>query len=118
LTHEFKGAASRVAAVATAFGLRRDHVLVEIVAAFDDRSDKSEEERHRQWADATRHAFDAWALPGGYPNLLAAGEPDRVAKSYGPNARRLVRAKRNYDPDNVFCSAIPLPATVTLADVV
>ena len=118
LTHEFKGAASRVAAGATAFGLRQDHVLVEIVAAFDDRSDKSEEERHRQWADATRHAFDASALPGGYPNLLAAGEPDRVAKSYGRNARRLVRAKWNYDPDNVFCSAIPLPTTVTLTDVV
>src|SRR4029077_4025250 len=29
-THEFKGAASRVPAEATAFGLRRDHVLVEI----------------------------------------------------------------------------------------
>ena len=29
VTHEFKGAASRVAADATAFGLRRDHVLVE-----------------------------------------------------------------------------------------
>jgi hypothetical protein len=117
LTHEFKGAASRVAAGATAFGLRRDHVLVEIVAAFDDRSDKSEEERHRQWAGATRHAFDARALPGGYPNLLAAGEPDRVAKSYGPNAERLIEAKRNYDPDDVFRSAIPLPTSVTLANV-
>jgi hypothetical protein len=30
LTHEFKGAASRVAPHATAFGLRRDHVFVEI----------------------------------------------------------------------------------------
>jgi FAD/FMN-containing dehydrogenase len=44
--HEFKGAASRVAADATAFGLRRDHVLVEILAAFVDRSDELEEQRH------------------------------------------------------------------------
>src|SRR5262249_21257926 len=38
-THEFKGAASRVPEEATAFGLRRDHILVEILAGFVDRSD-------------------------------------------------------------------------------
>jgi FAD/FMN-containing dehydrogenase len=108
-THEFKGAASRVAAEATAFGLRRDHVVVEILATFVDRSDKEEEQRHRQWARATRQAFAPIALPGGYPNFLAADDSDRVAKSYGPNADRLIAAKRRYDPDNVFWSAIPLP---------
>lgn len=35
-------------AEATAFGLRRDHVLVEILATFVDRSDEAEEQRHRQ----------------------------------------------------------------------
>ena len=108
-THEFKGAASRVPAEATAFGLRRDHVLVEILATFADRSDEFEERQHHQWARATLQAFDAMALPGGYPNLLVGGDADRVAKSYGRNAERLVKAKRHYDPDNVFCSAIPLP---------
>ena len=49
------------------------------------------------------------ALPGGYPNFLAGDDPDRVAKSYGPNAGRLIAAKRHYDPDNVFNFAIPLP---------
>jgi hypothetical protein len=109
LTHEFKGTASRVPAEATAFGLRRDHVLVEILATFVDRSDKEEEQRHRQWARATRQAFTSMALPGGYPNLLAGDDSDRVAKSYGPNAGRLIAAKRHYDPDNIFNSAIPLP---------
>jgi hypothetical protein len=33
-THEFKGAASRVEPGATAFGLRSDHVLVELLATF------------------------------------------------------------------------------------
>ena len=117
-THEFKGAASLVPEEATAFGLRRDHVLVEILAAYDDRCDKSEEERHWQWVRATRHAFDALALPGAYPNLLAAGEePDRVMRSYGRNARRLIKAKRHYDPDNIFQSAIPLPVSRELADI-
>jgi hypothetical protein len=110
VTHEFRGAASRVPRNATAFGLRHQHVLVEILAAFADRSDRIEEQRHREWARATRHAFDALALPGGYPNLLARGDADRAARSYGRNAERLLQAKRQYDPDNVFRSATPLPA--------
>ena len=32
-----------------------------------------------------------------------------VAKSYGPNDERLSKAKRQYDPDNIFCSIIPVP---------
>jgi len=110
-THEFKGAAARVPAGATAFGLRRDHVLVEIFATFIDRADRLEEQRHRQWTRATLRAFYAIALPGGYPNLLGRADTDRAAESYGPNAKRLAAAKRHYDPDNVFHSAIPLPAS-------
>jgi FAD/FMN-containing dehydrogenase len=109
ITHAFRGAASRVPLETTAFGLRRDHVLIEVLATFADRSDRLEEQRHRQWAQAARGAFDAMALPGGYPNLLARGDGDRAAKSYGRNAERLIKAKRLYDPANVFCSAIPLP---------
>jgi len=108
-THEFRGAASRVSAEATAFSLRRDHVLVEILAAFSDRSDPIEAQRHRQWTRAERENFDSIALPGGYPNLLARDDTDRAAKAYR-NCERLVRAKRLYDPDDVFRSAIPIPA--------
>jgi FAD/FMN-containing dehydrogenase len=116
-THEFKGAASRVPANTTAFGLRRDHVLVEILATFGDGPDGLAEQPHRQWARATRESFNATALPGGYPNLLTADDSDRVARSYGPNAERLIKAKRRYDPDNVFRSAIPLPITAGRAGV-
>jgi FAD/FMN-containing dehydrogenase len=109
LTHAFRGAASRVPVEATAFGLRSDHVMVEILATFDDRSNVVDEHRHRQWANAARRAFDPVALPGGYPNFLARGEGERAARSYGRNAARLIRTKRRYDPCNMFRSAIPLP---------
>jgi FAD/FMN-containing dehydrogenase len=113
-THEFRGAASRVPVEATAFGLRRDHVVLEILATFVDQSDKKEEQRHRQWARSTRRAFAPIALPGGYPNFLVADDADRVAKSYGPNTERLIATKRRCDPDNVFRSAIPLPLIAQL----
>ena len=109
ITHDFRGAASRVPLETTAFGLRREHVLVEIMATFPDRSDRLEEQRHRHWARSARQTLDAMALPGGYPNLLARDDRDRAAKAYGRNAERLIKAKRLYDPANVFCSAIPMP---------
>jgi FAD binding domain-containing protein/berberine-like enzyme len=110
ITHEFRGAASRVAEPATAFGLRREHLLVEILASFPDRSDAGDMPRRRRWTRATRERFAA-ALPGGYPNLLAKDDLDRARRSYGGNAARLMEIKRRYDPDNVFSSAIPLPRT-------
>lgn len=108
VTHEFKGAASRVPADETAFRLRRDHTLVEILAAHAD-DGLIEGDRYRRWVKATHEAFDLLALPGGYPNMLKAGDTARAKQSFGANAGRLIEAKRRYDPDNVFSSAIPLP---------
>jgi len=108
-THEFKGAAAEVSADVTAFRHRRNHVLVELLATFVDRSDKLEVEQHQQWLQATLHRFDATMLPSGYPNLLPKGDVTRAAKSYGDNAERLLEVKRRYDPENMFSSAIPLP---------
>jgi hypothetical protein len=109
-THEFRGAASRVPVEATAFGLRRNHVLIEILASFPDRSDRLEERRHQHWVRDTWRSFDAIAIPGGYPNLLGVGETNRATQSFGSNVERLAAIKQVYDPNNVFCSAIPLPA--------
>src|SRR5260370_15521787 len=90
--HECRGAASRVPVEATAFGLRRDHVLIEILASFPDRSDRLKERRHQHWGRDTRPAFERIALPGGYPNLLGAGRVHRTADSFGPNAEQLISA--------------------------
>ncbi|KGT75237.1 6-hydroxy-D-nicotine oxidase [Bradyrhizobium japonicum] len=107
LTHDFKGAATRVPLAATAFGLRRDHILIEIIASFHTPTD---EHRHQQWMDDVQQAFADSALPGGYPNLLGEGENERARAAFGMNAERLLAVKRLYDPGGVFRSAIPLPS--------
>jgi Berberine and berberine like len=63
--------------------------------------------RHRHWADTTAEGLSPHALPGGYPSLLTADEPERVAHAYGGNATRLIAAKKRYDPDNVFIATPP-----------
>jgi FAD/FMN-containing dehydrogenase len=108
-THEFKGAAARIPADATAFRLRRDHVLVEVLTTLGPDAEEQEVQRHRAWARGVLHAFSPAALPGGYPNLLPQGDADRAAQSFADNGDRLIRAKLHYDPDNLFRSTIPLP---------
>jgi FAD/FMN-containing dehydrogenase len=110
ITHEFRGAPSRVSGTETAFGLRRDHIMLEMLATCPAHADGMDEVSHRSWARRTRQTF-TMALPGGYPNFLGPNDPERARQSYGQNAARLIEIKRRYDPDNVFASAIPLPWT-------
>ena len=94
----------------TAFALRRDHLLVEILAAWEPSPDAGPAE-HRAWADGLSSQLAPSALPGGYPNLLGPGEPGRVLLAYGPNAPRLQDLKHRYDPDGIFSTATgTLPA--------
>jgi hypothetical protein len=101
--HHFHGAASRVPAEATAFGPRRDHLMVEIIASWS--LDDDERARHERWADDLSGELAPHALPGGYPNLLGPDDHERLALAYGPNLPRLLEAKRRYDPDGVFSFA-------------
>jgi FAD/FMN-containing dehydrogenase len=104
--HHFHGAAARVPIESTAFGIRRHHLLVEIVAAWEPNDHNGA--RHRSWADAVSTALARGALPGGYANLLGPDEHEQIAHAYGHNAARLGAAKLRFDPDGIF-SAIALP---------
>jgi FAD/FMN-containing dehydrogenase len=106
--HHFHGAATRVPVDATAFGLRREHFLVEAIAAWEPGA-QVDSTTHRQWAQNLSQALAPVALAGGYPNLLGPEERDRIVLGYGGNIVRLRDAKRRWDPDCIF-SAIPLPA--------
>jgi hypothetical protein len=101
----FHGAATRIGADDTAFGLRARHIVVEISAGHHPHENAS---TYRKWVDDVRTALEPHALPGGYPNFLLPDQHDQVAHAYGTHAARLIAAKERYDPGHVF-DATPLP---------
>ncbi|MFC0527547.1 FAD-binding oxidoreductase [Phytohabitans kaempferiae] len=105
VVHHFHGAAARVPDDATAFGNRRDHLMVEIGAVWEPDDPAAP---HRAWTEEVWSALSGVALPGGYPSLLAPGDRDQIAHAYGDNAARLKGVKAHYDPHGVF-TATPLP---------
>lgn len=105
--HHFHGAPARVRADGTAFGLRREHFLLEVVAAWEPTASDNGAS-HRLWAENLSDVLAPDALPGGYANLLGPDDHDQIAAAYGDNLARLQHAKHSFDPGNVF-SAIPLP---------
>jgi len=106
--HHFHGAATRMAPDGAAFGLRREHLMVEIVAGWRPVGDDGP--AHRRWARDLRQSLAPFALPGGYANLLGPDDREQAARAYGGSAAGLRVLKRRFDPDGVFTSAIPLPA--------
>jgi FAD/FMN-containing dehydrogenase len=104
----FHGAGTRITTASTAFGLRRRHFMVEIAASWDPAAG-DDGAAHRQWARSLSASLEPSAIPGGYASLLATDAYERIDAAYGCNALRLRRLKKRFDPDGVFCAAIPLP---------
>jgi hypothetical protein len=112
--HHFRGAPTRVPPDATAFGLRKQHFMMDILAAWEPASRK-EGNVHRKWLRAFSESLAPFALPGGYPNMLTPEDLSQIPFAYGGNAPRLLALKKLYDPDGVFTSAVPLPVEVPTA---
>ena len=107
ILQHFRGQATQFAPDSTAFGLRREHVLVEIIASWDPTAGDNGSV-HECWARDLCRALAPMSLPGGYPNLLGPHAQDQTAQAYGNNIGRLQAVKRRFDPDGFF-SATPLP---------
>lgn len=101
--HHSHGAATRVPVAGTAYAYREEHLVVEVLGAWPDGAGTAEQ----AWVLDTGRRLDPHALPGGWANLMAQGDP-RAADAYGGNTARLMAVKAQYDPDGVF-TAIPLP---------
>jgi len=94
------GAMARVADDATAFGHRRARLMVNI-AAMDPRAETGPE--HEAWAAELATALADGAAERAYLGFVGDEGQDGVRRAYPPaTLERLARAKRRYDPDNLF----------------
>ena len=94
------GAASRIPASETAFGLRRVHYSVNIVPAWEDPVDA---QRCIEWARGLALLLEPFGASDSYVNYLGEDGASAVKASYGPNYDKLAQLKKKYDPDNFFC---------------
>ncbi|WP_051334632.1 FAD-binding oxidoreductase [Bradyrhizobium sp. Ai1a-2] len=106
ILQHFRGLPTQFAPDSTAFGLRREHVLVEIIAGWDPTAGDNGSV-HKRWARDLCQTLAPMSLPGGYPNLLGPHAQDQIAHAYGNNITRLQAVKRWFDPNGLF-SATPL----------
>jgi hypothetical protein len=104
--HQFRGAATRVPPEATAFGLRREHFLVEVIAAWEPGLPDDSGTPRPSTCDLSAGLAPV-ALPGDYPNLLGLRAADQIPHPYGSNIGPLQEIRRRFDPDGLF-SAAPL----------
>jgi hypothetical protein len=93
------GAASRVQAGATAFGLRRTHYSINIMPAW---SNPLQAEKCIEWAHGFASLVETFGASDAYVNYLGEEGPSAVRASYGVNYERLAQLKRKYDPQNFF----------------
>ena len=94
------GAATRVPASETAFGLRSDNWDVNIVSQW---TDAGESEHHTAWTRQLWERVEPLISGAAYVNHIAGDDkPEKVRASYGENYERLVALKKKYDPTNLF----------------
>ena len=94
------GAAARVPATETAFGMRGNKWDFNILTQWQD---PAETARHKDWTRAVWGRLDPLTSGTAYVNHMSGEETAAVVRaSYGPNYDRLAQVKAKYDPDNIF----------------
>ena len=101
------GAASKVGAKDTAFGMRRPYMV-----AFESTwTDPKDSDANIAWARDAWSSMSRFAGGGVYLNFPGFGEEkvEMAKAAYGDNFDRLAKIKAQYDPDNLFRMNINIP---------
>ena len=99
LFFHMRGAAARVDANETAFGLRDDQWDYDAISQWTDTRESAD---HIQWTREFWTAVEPFASGEVYVNHLDAEEGTRIRAAYRHNYDRLVALKNKYDPTNLF----------------
>jgi FAD/FMN-containing dehydrogenase len=99
LFFHMRGAAARVDANETAFGLRDDQWDYDVISQWTDTRESAD---HIQWTREFWTAVEPFASGEVYVNHLDAEEGTRIRAAYRHNYDRLVALKNKYDPTNLF----------------
>ncbi len=94
------GAINRVAKDATAYPHRDIQFVMNVHSRWET---AKEDTTCITWARDFFRDTLPYATGGVYVNFMTGEETDRVHNAYGPAYDRLVKAKREYDPENIFC---------------
>ena len=97
--YPINGACRAVAPDATAFAYRNANFATVIAGMWPD---PAQNETNIKWVRDYYQATAPHSEEGGYINFMAADDQDRVTANYKGNYERLVKVKREYDPDNLF----------------
>ena len=97
--YPINGAVQDVAPDETAFG-HRDAKYATVVAGMW--PDPAQNEANIRWVKDYYKALAPYSEEGGYINLAAADDQDRVKANFGRHFDRLRRVKATYDPANAF----------------
>ncbi|MDE2400474.1 MAG: FAD-binding oxidoreductase [Burkholderiales bacterium] len=95
------GATTRPAPDSAAYAHRDARFVMNVHGRW---SDPADDNRCIGWARDFFKASAPFASGGVYVNFLTADEGDRVKAAYGQNYERLAQIKRQYDPNNLFCT--------------
>ena len=93
------GAASRVAAEATAWAYR-DAKWGQVMVGVD--PDPATADELKEWTVAYWEALHPHSMGGAYVNMMMEEGQERVQAAYRDNYARLVQVKNTYDPTNLF----------------
>jgi len=97
--YPINGVCQDVPADATAFGHRDANFSMVIIAASGDPAD---DVANTKWVRDYSEALAPHSEAGGYINFMDDDDSGRVQANYGGNYARLLKIKRQYDPDNLF----------------
>ena len=95
--HDFRGVATQVDPLSSAFTRRTPHYAIQLVAGWDGPSTE-DGNKHRRWVEDTSSALAHCAMAGSYVSLMNDPDGSRTRAFYGPASAKLMELKRKFDP--------------------